>query len=280
MDKATKFLSKMKSIIDSRLPKSVKQGFKRIKYQTYYELHTKKQGIPEKTILILAHERSGSSLLAQLLNTTSEITGIGEARILYQSMADLKTLIGKIDWELGKTKKISKYVFDKLVSNGLPVPQEILNNDRVYVIFLVRGAERTLSSMLKSGFHLSWGEPEALECYCSRLLALENYARTINDKKRTLFLTYEHLVNQTKLVLTVLEEFLELQEPLSENYGILPTTGKKGTGDLSENIKLGYIIKTHKNPEGQISSEYLEAGNAAFDKCCATLSEYCTVAEN
>jgi hypothetical protein len=214
MIEATKLFSKVKSLIDSRLPKSVKQGFKKIKYQSYYELHTKKQGIPEKTILILAHERSGSTLLAQLLNTTSEITGIGEARILYKSINDLKTLMGKVDWELGQTKKMSKYVFDKLVSNGLPVPDEILENNQVYVIFLVREAERTISSMLKSGFHLSWGQKEALDCYCNRLLTMKNYAKKIQNKQRTLFLTYEQLVNETQLVLTALQDFFGIRRPL------------------------------------------------------------------
>ena len=108
-------------------------------------------------------------------------------------------------------------------------------------------------------------------------MTLEKYAKIINDKKRSIFFTNDQLLNQTEFTFKALQQFLDLERPLSERYPISPVTGKPGKSDSSKYIKAGCIVRDRKSPDIQIPSEFLEKGQKAFEQCCTTLAQYCTV---
>ena len=110
------------------------------------------------------------------------------------------------------------------------------------VIFLLREPSKSLKSILDLKPH--WDDRIALCYYQDRLAMLEKYARLINSRERSLFITHEQLINQTDLCLDALRIFLETKEGFSEQYEILKTTGMRGIGDSSNNIKAGRIILT------------------------------------
>ena len=117
--------------------------------------------------------------------------------------------------------------------------------------------------------------------YIGRLSDLENYAKTMNNKKRCLFITNEQLLTQTKMVFKKIQLFLELKEPLSEKYNIRWTTGLLGVGGFSEYLKKGYLVKNYKreDPDIEISPEVLTKGRKAFKRCYEILTQYCSIVD-
>ncbi|MFN6271258.1 MAG: sulfotransferase family protein, partial [Microcystis sp.] len=61
----------------------------------------------------------------------------------------------------------------------------------------------------------------------------------------------------------------------SEEYRVLNTTGIRGLGDSSENIRAGKIIKQARKLDIEISNYVLTQAQKAYDQCYETLSHYC-----
>lgn len=229
---------------------------------------------PCKILFIFSHMRSGSSLLTHILSCNPEIIGYGETHINYSCKQDLKDLIFKVYWQRRNYGMSHKYVLDKVLHDHKFLDMNILSSGNVYSIFLLREPKRSLSSMLDLKPH--WTEEEALDYYGKRLSMLESYAKTINSQERSLFLTYDSILNQTHAVFDALKLFLGTKEGFSEEYKVLKTTGMQGIGDSSANIKAGHIIRKSRSLENQVSQELVEKGTQYFNQCSATLSEYCT----
>jgi hypothetical protein len=240
--------------------------------QDPYKIKFRKK--PYKILLILSHMRSGSSLLTHILNSNPEIIGYGETHINYTSEADFKILMLKVYSQLNGLEMKHQYILDKVLHNHKFLSCEFLGSEQVQVIFLIREPQRTLSSILDIKPH--WIEDKALDYYVSRLSKLEDYAQKINNKQRSLAITYDQLVNHTDLVFRNLQIFLKTQAGFSENYQILKTTGMKGIGDSSENIKAGCIIRTHQL-ETKVSPELIQKAGQPFSKCYKNLSYYCRI---
>ncbi|MDJ0713503.1 MAG: hypothetical protein QNJ54_04705 [Prochloraceae cyanobacterium] len=232
---------------------------------------------PYKILFILGHMRSGSSLLTHLLITNPEIIGFGETHLTYSSEKDLKNLIFKVHSQVGDLKMDRKYVLDKILHNNKFIGGEPFSK-QVSSIFLIREPKRTISSILKLKPH--WNQEEALGYYCRRLQKLENYARSINSKERSFFITHEQIINNTELVFKSLQNFLGVKQPFSEEYEVSNTTGMRFVGDSSENIKAGRIVRNYQREEISIPPELIEQGRQGFDRCYNTLSEYCDTIKN
>ncbi|MGK7886582.1 MAG: sulfotransferase family protein, partial [Crocosphaera sp.] len=217
---------------------------------------------PFRILFILSHMRSGSSLLTHLLNSNPEIIGYGETHINYSSELDFKTLMFKVYWNIKNYQMDHKYLLDKVLHNHKFLTDNFLVSDQVYSIFLIREPQRTLASILEIKPH--WSEEKALIYYQERLGVLESYARLINNKKQSFFITHEQLIDQTDLVFNGLKNFLETQESFSEQYETLRTTGRKGIGDSSENIKAGYIIRNRTQIDTKFSGELVEKATHSF----------------
>ncbi len=228
---------------------------------------------PYKILFILSHMRSGSSLLTHILNSNPEIIGYGETHLNYSSELDFKQLFFKVYWQLRDYSMDHSYVLDKVLHNHKFLNDNFLNSPQVYTIFLLREPKRTLGSILDIKPH--WSQEKAMNYYLERLATLESYAKLINSKKRSLFITYNQLLNDSDLVFDTLKTFLQTKASFSEQYQVLKTTGMKGVGDSSENIQSGQIIRNARKLNTTVSQELVDKGKKSFDHCCKTLSQYC-----
>ncbi|HLO85498.1 MAG TPA: sulfotransferase domain-containing protein [Nostocaceae cyanobacterium] len=229
---------------------------------------------PYRVIFILSHMRSGSSLFTHILNSNPEIIGYGETHLKYTSESDVKQLLFKVYKTLRKMQMSHKYILDKILHNHKILEEKLLTSDSLHTIFLVREPQRTLASILNIKPH--WSEEKALNYYIERLLTLEKYAKLINNKDRTLWLDYDQIVNNSNSVFRELQNFLGTKTGFSEEYEVLKTTGTKGIGDSSENIKVGRIIRNQRQLEEKISPESVEKALYYFNQCSATLAQYCS----
>lgn len=237
---------------------------------------------PYRILLILSHMRSGSSLLSHLLISNPEIIGYGETHLQYASERDFKNLIAKVyEKNIYNLKGINVnglgmshvYVLDKVLHNSKFSDTSFLTSPNVFAIFLLREPRRTLPSLLDLKTH--WQEKEAIDYYAERFPVLGSYAKLINDKQRSLFVTYEQCLDRTTEVFAALQNFLGTRQGFSEEYQVLNTTGAKGVGDSKGNIKAGKIVRERRKIEREVSPEAVERGQQAFDRCAATLSQYC-----
>ncbi len=262
--------------ISFRSRKALKRPIHFIFYK-YCSLYLKLRKEPYKAIFILAHIRSGSTLLQHLLFSNPEIAGFGENHISYNSQEDLNILIQNVYWHLRKIRMKERYVVDKIVHHDpYPIQKDIWLLEDVYTIFLVREPRGSVLSIQQGDKN---EEENATDTYVNELARLEEYAKFINRKEQALFLTYGQILNETKMVFCKLQKFLDLQQPLSERYDVLRTTGRGSVGDWSENIKAGRIIREQKDWGIELSQASFERASDAFNHCCNTLSKYCTVIE-
>jgi Sulfotransferase domain len=242
---------------------------------------------PYKVLFILSHMRSGSSLLTHLLVSNPEIIGIGETHIQYASEADFKKLLMRLYWHEQEFRKVQdlinlrmnhQYVLDKVLHDSKFLGESFLESTNVRSIFLIREPKRTLVSMLDHKPH--WTEEAALLYYTRRLATLERYAKLINSKERSIFITHEQLIKNTDTIFKNLQNFLETKESFSENYQILKTTGTRNVGDFKENIKSGRIVRESRKIDIEITSETIEKAERAFTQCYQTLSDRCWTIED
>jgi hypothetical protein len=228
-----------------------------------YHIHWRKQ--PYKILLILSHMRSGSSLFTHILNANPEIIGYGETHINYQSTADFKALQFKVYWQLKDVRMRHQYILDKILHDHKILDINILRSPNVYVIFLLREPKSTLPSILNIKQH--WSEEKALTYYCQRLETLVNYAKIIAAPERCFLLTYDQLINDSEHIFVALKHFLKTAIGFSEEYQVLKTTGRRGIGDSSENIKAGRILKTERKLDISISPEAITKAMEVFSSC-------------
>jgi hypothetical protein len=242
---------------------------------------------PCRILFILSHMRSGSSLLTHILNSNPDIIGYGETHIQYTSEIDFKRLMLKVYWEaqefrtLRDIKNLSmnqKYILDKVLHNNKFADDEFLLSDNLYSIFLLREPRRSLASIASLKPHLN--EEQILNYYAGRLSMLEQYARLIDSKKRSLLITYHQMIKQTDLVFEALQKFLEIGGGFSEDYQLLKTTGMRHVGDHQGNINAGRIVRTPRPLETQLSEDAEKKGRESFERCGATLSHYCSTVDS
>ncbi|WP_422661919.1 sulfotransferase family protein [Pannus brasiliensis] len=228
---------------------------------------------PYKVVFILSHMRSGSSLLTHLLVSNPEIIGYGETHLEYTDERDFKALLFKLYWRFRDLNMNHTYLLDKVLHDQKFIQSDFLRSDRIRTVFLLREPKRTLASILDIKPHQN--EEQALEYYIHRLSTLENYAKLINSKEKSLFVTYDQVVNRSSSVFESLQNHLQTRVGFSEEYKVLKTTGTRGIGDSSENIKAGRIIKQTRKLDIPISDRVLDRARSAFDRCHDTLSDYC-----
>jgi len=234
-------------------------------------------------LFILSHMRSGSSLLTHLLITNPQVIGYGETHIQYRSEADFRKLIYQVYWQSQDFRKLGdlenlkmkhKYILDKVLHNNKFLQKDFLKSENIYAIFLLREPQRTVASMLDQKPH--WIEDDAVQYYNGRLSALEEYAQIINNRKRTLLITHDQIINQSQAVFQGLQNFLATQTGFSEEYKILKTTGMRNIGDFKENIKAGRIVRKNRELNIEVSPQALDSTNHQFQQCREILSQFCT----
>lgn len=234
---------------------------------------------PRNMLFILSHMRAGSSLLSHLLLSNPEIMGYGETHIEYESKADFRKLYYDVMLKRRRLfPKNAKYILDKILHNShFPEDDiEFLCVPNLRVVFLLRDPEGTLGS-----FARSWGvgPEETVGYYRNRLARLEEYAETFAGRVPFALVTYSELLTDTPSALSSLGRFLELRQPLSEDYELLRTTGVKGIGDHSPNIQAGRIVRKRHTPgDVHLSDDILRDGQAAYDQCQQAIRQLCDTA--
>ncbi len=229
-------------------------------------------------ILILASARSGSTLLAHILTSNPEIMGMGESKITFANTADYRQLTGKNLYfqrrnHLPKSGQ-ERYILDKLVHNYLLHPHDIslLNDPHVRVIFLLREPAPTINSFMRA---LKVDETTALDYFVGRMDILGQYAQGLADGKSAVFVNFEELLRCTAPVLNMLQDYLQLSQPLSEQYEVNRTTGAFGLGDKSENIKSGRIVSPTQSPAHNLQPQTLTSAQEAYEQCATLLNKSC-----
>lgn len=210
--------------------------------------------------------RSYSTLLCHILGSHPEISGYSEAQQAYVSDADLEMLIVKVREATGQSQ-LRRYVLDKILHNHLQVAPDILARPDVKVVFLVRSAEETITSLLnlyRAMGHRSDAE-QALKYYLNRLRQIDSYSAQLGRK--ALLIAAERLITDTSATLEGLSQWLELNEPLSPNYQIFRFTGIPGYGDISPAVRTGKVVpdaaaRHRRYKTISIPQDVLERGNA------------------
>ncbi|MCC5896654.1 MAG: sulfotransferase domain-containing protein [Phormidium sp. BM_Day4_Bin.17] len=251
------------------------------RHESPYQIWGRSQ--PLRVLLILGHMRSGSSLLTHILNHNPAILGYGETHITYESAEDFKQLMARVYWRCNDFKRLSdlqnlrmthQYVLDKVLHNKLLVDESLLTHPQVSMIFLVREPTGSLASLQKLKPYLT--EQERFGYYKNRLIKLGDYAELVDNKEKTLWVTYEQLLNQTQPVLNRFQEFLGTKTEFSEQYKLLKTTGKRWVGDSNEKIKTGKIIRHPTTSDHALSNDIEAEANAIYQNTCQRLQTFCS----
>ena len=231
----------------------------------------------KKYLFLLSHMRSYSSLLSHILGSHDNISGYSEMHLAYRKKLDLMTLRYRV-YMSDKEKLNGNYIFDKILHNH-PISDNLLNDNNIKVLFMLRKPEDTLRSIMKMSENMN--NPSRINdidkigsYYLKRLLQLKNLAERTDG--RAIYLDAEKIVNDTDFVLGYLTDWLQLKAPLSSEYKTFSKTGEPGFGDPSDNIKQGKIIKNRKQPDVTIPDEILKTAQEKYNRCRETIMKHCT----
>ena len=173
-----------------------------------------------------------------------------------------------------------KRIFLDKIVGPLHVSKEVLNQNNVHLIYMLRPVEPTLQSLMKmiGGWRptnsIEESREQALDFYCKRLTGLRSQVAL--SKSEHFYIDSDDLVKRTEMVLKQLSTWLNLKEPLTSSYNQFQHTGVLGHGDPSGNIKTGSIVTTletcdyvfdqsdidHAEHEYQLCREVLIAGSS------------------
>ena len=234
-------------------------------------------------LLVLAHARSYSTLLCHILGSHPKICGYSEAMIPYETAVDLIRLNTEV-FKAGNYRADSPYVLDKNLYDDFPVSDTVLGLARVSPLFLVREPASAIAShaRMRISEHergiTDWGPDGtnpaanvevAAGYYVQRMKTLRSMCGRLEAMgKRAVFLTADDLMDRTAAAFGLLERELGLDEPLREEYRLFQNTGEPGSGDTSEVIRSGRIVRDRDDRGPMpIPPDRLDAARRAYDEC-------------
>lgn len=227
--------------------------------------------LAERYLFVLAHPRSGSTVVSHVLQTHPEIVGFGEHHECYENEADLDALAIRNAFFDRSPSTTNRYTMDKIVWNDHELSDTILDNPDTRFVFLAREPGATLESYKRVIRSLTTDEARS-EAYEERLTGMIELAERIGDSSRMRFMTYSDLTTRTEQTLAELTSFLELDTPLSEEYELNSMSGSQSYGDPSANIKAGKIISVESD-SGVIDAAVLDRARTAYCESCNRLTE-------
>jgi len=197
-------------------------------------------------VFLVSHMRSYSSLLAHLIGEHPEVNGYVEQQAGYPTSMDLLALRLRT-YELSDGNLSGKYLFDKILHNRLRIGDEVARRDDVHLILSMRdpiAAVQSTVAMARRNHRPGWkGQvPKVAGYYRERLQGMQKMAKA-RPNGDILFFNSEKVIEDTPAVLTAIQRFLKLEEPLKESYSAKPLTGVGGFGDPSDHIKTGHVVK-------------------------------------
>lgn len=230
-----------------------------IAYRQAIRLSLALYGRKYQYVFVLAHMRSGSTLLSHILASHPEFSGAGETHVTYRTPADLSNLaVVTCQW-LHKLQLSTTYVVDQINHNRL-LDATVLSSPLIHkCVILIRSPEATLQSMISL---FGWQEKIALDYYVARLDALGNYGQIL--KERALLIEYDDLVEHTEETLATLTKFFDVSQPFNPFYETRRTTGL--SGDPNSNIRTGRVFRTQSH-NSNIDAAVLTHASTAFLQC-------------
>jgi hypothetical protein len=222
-------------------------------------------------ILVLGHMRSYSSLLCHILGSHREIAGYAEMHLTYRNVLDLLRLRARVFRSLGCVLP-GRFVLDKVLHDEYVVAPSILRRQDVHVVVVVRRPAETIQSVLAMGERIpsvAWYSDldAVVDYYVKRLRSL---ATVRQHASHCLFVRAEDIVEETSRVLGEVEEFLGLQQGLTEEYDLFPHTGDQGWGDDSAAIRSGRVVRPATRSDGDAPPQAtLAPAIRSYEECCA-----------
>ena len=211
--------------------------------------------------------RANTSLFGHILGSHPDIEGYYEMHIGYYSWKSLwrqKLLyLENHDFKPG-----SSIFFDKLLHEYCVVAPEILARKGTRAIFMLRGPEKTIKSIV--GLYRK-NQPDhefaqvagATSYYVTRLEALADIARAM--PRDYYYLDAEALIEHPSETLASLSTWLELSRPLSPEYQVFSKTGTPQAGDSSDMIKSGTIKQRQQSyPDIEVPPERLAEAEQVY----------------
>jgi len=221
-------------------------------------------------IIMLSHMRANTSLFGHILGSNPEINGYYEMHISYYSWKSL--IRQKLKYlEKHKFKQNSRYIFDKVLHNEHYVNNELLINKKAKVIISLRSPEETIPSIVQ--LYKDKIDPNhefatldgAINYYKNRLKQLEKDSEALKNK--FIYLDANSIKENTTEAFLFLEKELMLTYPLSTEYNLQELTGAGNSGDHSDTLKQGKIIRTKSDySDIKINTEILADLTAEYNK--------------
>ena len=202
--------------------------------------------------------RANTSLISHILGSHPQISGYYEMHLSYRSKKDLlkQQQLLLLNKELQKkiSQGSSQYLFDKILHNDYQLLLENLSaepgSDKIKILVSIRPAEQTIKSIINlfrnKKTRRSYAEPEAATgYYIHRIRELARFC----ERYKGLYYYYDADLIRTnpQSSLSLMQNWLSLTTPLTEDYQVFSLTGKPRVGDSSINMKKGQIIKHQTN---------------------------------
>ena len=231
-----------------------------------------------KTLFLLGHMRSYSSVLSHILGSHPKISGYCETHTKYRTWFDLWKLRRRVRKLTGE-RLTGDYVLDKVL-HDYPMARSILRSSNTRAIVLIRRPRETIRSIIEMGLShspVAWHRDFDLVAryYETRLAGLLRLAEALRG--RVVFLEAEALLTNTRAVLDQLGVFLELQSPLPTEYRRFAHTGERGYGDPSKAIVTGRIALLPRERRTAVSlpRPLTSRLQIAHDFWCAAIRQTC-----
>jgi len=231
-----------------------------------------------KTLFLLGHMRSYSSVLSHILGSHPQISGYCETHTKYRTYVDLWKLRRRVRKLTGEPLR-GEYVLDKIL-HDYPMARSILHSSRTRAVVLIRRPRETLRSIIEMGLThspIAWHRNFELVAryYETRLAGLLRLTQVLHG--RVVFLEAEALLVHSRAVLDQLGVFLELQSPLPMQYRRFAHTGEAGFGDPSTAIAAGRITPIARASRTAVSVPRPLAHRLqiAYDFWCTAIRQSC-----
>jgi hypothetical protein len=238
---------------------------------------------PYRYLVLLSHMRSHSSVLAHVLGSSPSIQGSGETQVRFRNLLDLWRMRRSIRESTGEPLR-GPWLLDKVLHNDIRPIDRFVGQERMRVLIFLRHPDKVLASQLNLARERGpdAGLANAQTCcdyYVERLHRLREDG--LRYGRRALYFDAEVLIQHPQRLLTALAQWLELPQPLSTEYRLVPRSGKEGYGDWLPNIRAGRVLgveaSTTLHQPIPVELSVLAEARGAYERCRTALMRTCEV---
>ncbi|MDD5393608.1 MAG: hypothetical protein PHE17_11375 [Thiothrix sp.] len=233
---------------------------------------------PYYRIFLLSHMRAYSSTLGHIIGSHPRINGYYEMHQSYLCDADLAQQIADYS-QHDSLKPNSHYQFDKLLHNDYQLNLSLPALQDAVIFIALREPEPTIKSIIKlfrkkSDDHLYAQPTGATNYYLERLQTLADFAQ--QHPQRYYYFDTEKVCTDTDGLLSQLQQWIGVAEPLSREYGSFAKTGVAGAGDTSPLIHTGKVLPNFQEAldDVELDATLLQQAEQAYQSSRALLLQY------